>query len=78
VFRQDDSTLVQAAAGGDGDSFTELCSRYYPAMVAIAHSILGDRHLAEDSAQQAFAKAAVKLHQLTRKNKCEFFIHEIP
>jgi len=32
-------------------------------MVAIAHSILGDRHLAEDAAQQAFAKAAVKLPQ---------------
>lgn len=33
-------------------------------MVAIAHSILGDRHLAEDAAQQAFAAAAVKLPEL--------------
>ena len=59
-----DKQLVEAAQRGDGDSFTELCGRYYPAMVAIAHSIIGDRHLAEDAAQQAFAAAAVKLPEL--------------
>jgi RNA polymerase sigma-70 factor (ECF subfamily) len=37
-------------------------------MVAIAHSILGDRQFAEDAAQQAFAKAAVKLPQLKKEN----------
>lgn len=64
-----DTTLVEAAIDGDAESFTELCRRYYPAMVAIAHSILGDRHLAEDAAQQAFAKAVVKLPQLNRKSQ---------
>jgi len=59
-----DRQLVESAQQGDGDSFTELCGRYYPAMVAIAHSIIGDRHLAEDAAQQAFAVAAVKLPEL--------------
>ncbi len=59
-----DKQLAEAAQKGDGDSFTELCRRYYPAMVAIAHSILGDRHLAEDAAQQAFAAAALKLPEL--------------
>ena len=62
-------TLVEAAMDGDADSFTELCRRYYPAMVAIAHSVLGDRHLAEDAAQQAFAKAARKLPQLKKRSK---------
>jgi RNA polymerase sigma-70 factor (ECF subfamily) len=38
-------------------------------MVAIAHSIIGDRHLAEDVAQQAFAKAVRKLPQLKNKTK---------
>ena len=61
--------MVKAAICGDADSFTELCQYYYPAMVAIAHSILGDRHLAEDAAQQTFARAAVKLPQLKRKSK---------
>ena len=59
-----DRQLVEAAQQGDGDSFTELCRRYYPAMVAIAHSVLGDRHLAEDAAQQSFATAATKLPEL--------------
>ena len=59
-----DIALVKAAAEGNVDSFTELAARYYPAMVAIAHSITGDRDLAEDAAQQCFAKAAVKLPQL--------------
>jgi len=67
VAQEPDLALVEAAAKGDGDSFTELCRRYYPAMVAIAHSMLGDRHLAEDVAQQAFASAAVKLPQLRQK-----------
>jgi RNA polymerase sigma-70 factor (ECF subfamily) len=61
-----DSVLVERAAQGDGDSFTELCRRYYGAMVAIGHAILRDRHLAEDAAQQAFAKAAVNLPKLRK------------
>ena len=67
--QEPDSALVEQACSGDTDSFTELCRRYYPAMVAIAHSIIGDRHLAEDAAQQTFAKAVRKLPQLKNKNK---------
>ena len=67
--QRSDLALVEAAMGGDCESFTELCRRYYPAMVAIAHSVLGDRHIAEDAAQQAFAKAVRKLPQLKNKNK---------
>jgi len=69
VPQKQDLELVEAAIAGDADSFTGLCSRYYPAMVAIAHSLLGDRHLAEDAAQQAFAKAARKLPQLKSKER---------
>ncbi|MHC4099173.1 MAG: RNA polymerase sigma factor, partial [Planctomycetota bacterium] len=69
VLQKPDSTLVERACDGDTDSFTELCRRYYPAMVAVAHSIIGDRHLAEDAAQQAFAKAVCKLPQLKNKTK---------
>lgn len=69
VVQKPDTVLVKAAIDGDADGFTELCRRYYPAMVAIAHSVLGDRHLAEDAAQQVFAKAAVKLPQLKKENR---------
>ena len=60
---------MSGAANGAADSFTELCRGYYPAMVAIAHSIIGDRHLAEDAAQQAFARAARKIGQLKKKSR---------
>ncbi len=69
VLQKPDLTLVERACDGDADSFTELCRRFYPAMVAIAHSIIGDRHLAEDAAQQAFANAVRKLPQLKNKTK---------
>ncbi len=69
MTQKPDTTLVRSAIKGDAEGFTELCQRYYPAMVAIAHSVLGDRHLAEDAAQQAFAKAVVKLPQLKKENR---------
>jgi len=69
LAQKPDIAIVEAAIRGDTDSFTELCRRHYPAMVAIAHSALGDRHLAEDAAQQAFAKAAEKLPQLKKKSQ---------
>ena len=59
-----DRLLVEAAIGGDVDSFTELCRRYYPALVAIGEAILSDRHLAEDAAQEAMARASRKLLDL--------------
>lgn len=61
-----DDELVRNALAGEEHSFTELCRRYYPALVAIGHAILGDRHLAEDAAQQAFAKAAMNLPRLKK------------
>ncbi|MEN6424909.1 MAG: sigma-70 family RNA polymerase sigma factor [Phycisphaerales bacterium] len=64
-----DNILVVQAARGDGDSFTELCRRYYGPLVAIGHAILGDRHLAEDAAQEAFAKAAVHLPKLRKADQ---------
>ena len=67
--QEPDLTLVERACSGDTDSFTELCRRYYPAMVAIAHSIIDDRHLAEDAAQQTFAKAVRKMLHLKNKTK---------
>ena len=38
-------------------------------MVAIGHTILRDRHLAEDAAQQALAKAAVHLPKLRQTDQ---------
>ena len=62
--------LVDAAAGGDIESFGELCGRYYSPRVAIAYSVVSDHQLAEDAAQESFARAIVSLRKL--KNRTRF------
>lgn len=59
-----DEELVSAVMGGDVDSFVVLCHRYYPLLVAIARAVLGDGHLAEDAAQETFAKVCRRLNDL--------------
>ena len=62
--------LVDAAAAGDIECFGELCRRYYGPMVAIAYSVLSDHQLAEDAAQESFARALVNVRRL--KNRARF------
>jgi RNA polymerase sigma factor (sigma-70 family) len=61
--------LVEAAIGGNLESFGELCRRYYSAMAAIAYSVVGDHQLAEDAAQESFARALVRIRSLKDKAK---------
>lgn len=56
--------LVWAAISGDIDSFGRLCRQYYASMVAIGYSMLSDHQLAEDAAQEAFARALKNLKKL--------------
>lgn len=55
--------------GGDIDSFGRLCGHYYRPLVALAYGVLGDHQLAEDAAQEAFARALVSLRKLQRPEK---------
>jgi RNA polymerase sigma-70 factor (ECF subfamily) len=64
-----ETKLVEAAFNGDIESFGILCQRYYPAMAAIGYSVLGDHQLAEDAAQESFARALVNLRNLKNKRK---------
>jgi len=61
--------LIEAATGGDIESFGELCRRYYAAMVAVGYSVLNDHQLAEDAAQESFARALVRIKSLKEKAK---------
>ncbi len=62
--------LVDAAVGGDIESFGKLCRRYYGPMVAIAYSVVSDHQLAEDAAQESFARALMSVRRL--KNRARF------
>jgi len=61
--------LVEAAVGGDLESFGELCRRHYAAMAAIAYAVLSDHQLAEDAAQESFARALVRVRGLKDRAK---------
>ena len=61
--------LIKAAVSGDIESFGKLCGRYYSAMVAISFSILSDHQLAEDSAQETFARALLNIKKLKNQDK---------
>ena len=64
-----DRELVEAAFGGDLESFGQLCRRHYAAMVAIAYVVLSDHQLAEDAAQESFARALVRVRSLKDRAK---------
>jgi RNA polymerase sigma-70 factor (ECF subfamily) len=61
--------LVEAAFNGDIESFGKLCQRYYSPMVAIAYSVVSDHQLAEDAAQESFARALVSLRKLKSQTR---------
>ncbi len=61
--------LVEAAQNGHLESFGALYECYHGTMVALAYSILNDRELAEDAAQEVFATACRKIGKLKSKEK---------
>ena len=64
-LREDNErAVVQAACRGDSEALVGLYERYYATMVWVAYSVLLDRGLAEDAAQQAFATACAKMRGL--------------
>ena len=48
--------LMRAVAGGDLDAFNEIVLRHREMVWRIAYRFLGDRHAAEDMAQEAFLR----------------------
>ncbi len=64
VQKRTEPELIQGALAGDLDSFGELAGLYYTSMVSVAYAVLGDHQLAEDAAQEAYAKALVCLARL--------------
>ena len=64
-----ETQLVEAAQNGNLDSFGVLYERYHSAMVALAYSVLGNRDLADDAAQETFVIACQKLGTLRQRDK---------
>jgi RNA polymerase sigma factor (sigma-70 family) len=61
----DDTTnLVLEAQRGDLDAFGQVVERFQRMAYAVAYAMLGDAHLAEDAAQEAFIEAYLCLPKL--------------
>ncbi|MBL7153621.1 MAG: RNA polymerase sigma factor [Phycisphaerae bacterium] len=69
--------LVEAAIGGNLESFGQLAGGYYSSMVAVAYSVVADHQLAEDVAQEAFAKALVSLRKLKKPGRFASWLAQI-
>ncbi len=65
----DDTTLVQAARGGDKGAFGALVSRHRPLLRGVCQRALGDAGLAEDAAQEAILQAMLSLDRLRRPDR---------
>ena len=61
--------MVEAARRGDVESLAALYRRHYATMVWLAYSILLNRDLAEDAAQQTFVRACERLADLRRADR---------
>ena len=64
-----DTQLVEAAQNGHLESFGALYERYHSPMVALAYSMLADRDLAEDVAQEVFTVACRDIGNLKNKER---------
>lgn len=69
--------LVILAATGDANAFGELVRRHQDSAVSYACSILGDYHLAEDVAQEAFVAAWKLLPQLRQPESFPAWLRRI-
>jgi RNA polymerase sigma factor (sigma-70 family) len=58
------SSIVSRAQTGDMDAFRDLVRRFQNLAYGYAFSLLGDFHLAEDAAQEAFIDAYSNLAQV--------------
>jgi len=68
-LEQSDTVLVEAAQHGRLESFGALYQRYHNPIVALAYAQLGDKHAAEDAAQEVFAIACRDLRSLREREK---------
>jgi RNA polymerase sigma factor (sigma-70 family) len=58
------TTLVLSAQRGDLDAFGRVVERFQKMAYAVAYATVGDAHLAEDAAQEAFIEAYLSLPKL--------------
>ncbi len=72
-----DDDLVEQCKGGNQAAFDELMTRYHPAALKVALSIVRDRQDAEDEVQNAFWKAFEHIGQFNKDAKFSTWLTRI-
>ena len=76
-MNNDDIALIQRILADDEAAFAELVKRYQKAVHTLAWRKIGDFHIAEDIAQDAFLKVYQKLHTLKDPNQFAGWLYVI-
>jgi len=77
IQARQDTLLVGRALGGDADSYGALVDRYSGRIINLAYRMVGDRHLAEDVAQETFIRAYRALRHFQRKARFSSWLYQI-
>lgn len=72
-----DEQAVKAALAGNMRAFDELVERYFGMIYMIAYAHLGDRHSAEDLAQEAFLRAYLHLANVDPPSRFSAWLSQI-
>lgn len=74
---KDEQNLVERIKGGDREAFSELVHTYQNMLYSAAYGVLGDFHLAQDVAQEAFVKAYMHLPSLRKPERLAGWLYAI-
>jgi len=69
--------LIQRILGGEVDAFEDLMTRTEARVLALAWRMLGDRHLAEDAAQETYLRVFRSLHTFRAGERFEAWLVRI-
>jgi RNA polymerase sigma-70 factor (ECF subfamily) len=73
----DDSQLLSKCLSGHSEAYGALVEKYGARIVNLAYQMVGDRHQAEDVAQEAFVRAYKALPRFQRKAKFSSWLYQI-
>ena len=68
---------IKQVLKGDQDAFAEVIELYKDKVFQICFRMLGNRHEAEDIAQEAFIRAYVNIHTFNQKRKFSTWLYRI-
>ena len=70
----EDRILIRQSQRGDQQAFDRIYTKYLDMLLTVAHSLLGQRHEAEDVVQDVFVKLVESLDDLRLRGSLKGFL----